>query len=125
MRGRDVVKIAEVIREGVGRLKAIGANVILIDPQFAPRVIEKPDTEQMVALIAATAKRQNVDLFRRFAVMRYWREVTHDGKSAKRIATSLGVGCGDAPCPNLQSTANPDWMRCKRIPQRPSCALAS
>src|SRR6266516_3162455 len=91
LRGHDVVKIAEVIREGVGQLKAIGADVILIDPQFAPRVIEKPDTEQMVALIAATAKRQNVDLFRRFAVMRYWREVTHDGKSAKRIATSLGV----------------------------------
>src|SRR5262249_48930947 len=77
LRGRDVVKIAEVIREGIGRLKAIGADVILIDPQFAPRVIEKPDTEQMVALIAATAKRQNVDLFRRFAVMRYWREVRH------------------------------------------------
>jgi acyl-CoA thioesterase I len=77
LRGRDVVKIAEVIREGVGRLKAIGADVILIDPQFAPRLIEKPDTEQMVALIAATGKRQNVDLFHRFAVMRYWREVRH------------------------------------------------
>jgi acyl-CoA thioesterase I len=77
VRGHDVVKIAEVIREGVGQLKAIGADVILIDPQFAPRVIEKPDSEQMVALIAATAKRQNIDLFRRFAVMRYWREVRH------------------------------------------------
>jgi hypothetical protein len=26
---------------------------------------------------AAVAKRQNIDLFRRFAVMRYWREVRH------------------------------------------------
>jgi acyl-CoA thioesterase I len=77
VRGHDVVKIAEVIREGVGQLKAIGADVILIDPQFAPRVIEKPDSEQMVGLIAATAKRQNIGLFRRFAVMRYWREVRH------------------------------------------------
>ncbi len=71
------MKVAEVIREGVGQLKAIGADVILIDPQFAPRVIEKADSEQMVALIAAAAKRQNIDLFRRFAVMRYWREVRH------------------------------------------------
>ncbi len=42
LRGHDVVKIAEVISEGVGQLKAIGADVILIDPQFAPRVIENP-----------------------------------------------------------------------------------
>src|SRR6266496_2433669 len=77
LRDHDVVKVAEVIREGVGQLKAIGTDVILIDPQFAPRVIEKADSEQMVALIAAAAKRQNIDLFRRFAVMRYWREVRH------------------------------------------------
>jgi acyl-CoA thioesterase I len=77
LRGRDVAKVAEVIREGVGQLKAIGSDVILIDPQFAPRVLEKADSEQMVAFIAVVAKRQNVDLFRRFAVMRYWREVRH------------------------------------------------
>ncbi len=77
LRGHDVVRVAAVIREGVGQLKAIGADVILVDPQFAPRVVEKHDTEQMVALIAATAKRDNIDLFRRFEVMRYWREVGH------------------------------------------------
>jgi acyl-CoA thioesterase-1 len=72
--------------------------VILVDPQFAPRVIEKPDSEQMVGLIAATAKRQNIDLFRRFAVMRYWREVRHvafarsrcPGRSAFCAAPILG-----------------------------------
>jgi acyl-CoA thioesterase I len=97
-RGHDVLKVAEVIREGVGQLKAIGADVILIDPQFAPRVIEKADSEQMVALIAAAAKRQNIDLFRRFAVMRYWREVRHvafarsrcPGRSAFCAAPILG-----------------------------------
>jgi acyl-CoA thioesterase I len=77
LRGRDVVRVAAVLREGVGQLKAIGADVILVDAQFAPRVVEKHDTEQMVALIAATAKRDNIDLFRRFEVMRYWREVGH------------------------------------------------
>ena len=75
LRGHDVRKVAEVIREGIDRLKAIGADVILIDPQFAPRVIEKTDAEQMVGLIAAAAKGQNVGLFHRFAVMRYWSEV--------------------------------------------------
>src|SRR5260370_8949796 len=77
LHGHDVVKVAEVIREGVGQLKAIGADVILIDPQFAPRVIERADSEQMVALIAAAAERQNIYLLRTFAVMRYWREIRH------------------------------------------------
>jgi acyl-CoA thioesterase-1 len=41
LRGRDVVRVAAVLREGVGQLKAIGADVILVDPQFAPRMVEK------------------------------------------------------------------------------------
>jgi len=77
LRGHDIRKVAADVREGLGRLKAIGTDVILMDPQFAPRVIEKGDAEAMVALIAAAAKRDNVDLFHRFAVMREWTEVRH------------------------------------------------
>ena len=77
LRGHDVGKVAEDIHEGVARLKAIGIDVILIDLQFAPRVIEKADAAPMVALISAVAKRDNVDLFRRFAVMREWSETRH------------------------------------------------
>jgi acyl-CoA thioesterase I len=77
LRGRDIRKIAESIADGVGRLRAIGSDVILMDLQFAPRVIEKADAEAMVDLIAAEAKRDNVDLFRRFALMRDWAVVRH------------------------------------------------
>jgi len=77
LRGHDVGKVAEDIHEGVARLKAIGIDVILIDLQFAPRVIEKADAAPMVGLISAVAKRDNVDLFRRFAVMREWSETRH------------------------------------------------
>ena len=52
---------------------AAGADVVLIDPQYAPKVIAKPDADGMVELIAQTAKRNNVDLFQRFAMMRHWR----------------------------------------------------
>ena len=58
------------------RLKASGADVVLIDPQFAPRVIAKAKIESMVSLIATLAKQDNVDLFRRFAVMQSWREAS-------------------------------------------------
>ena len=77
LRGHDVGKVAAGIHEGVARLKAMGIDVVLVDLQFAPRVIEKADAEPMVNLIAAAAKRDNVDLFRRFAVMREWSEARH------------------------------------------------
>jgi acyl-CoA thioesterase I len=66
-----------LIRAGLSKIRAIGADVVLIDPQFAPKVIAKPEAESMVALISATAKREDVDLFRRFDVMRHWRDVDH------------------------------------------------
>jgi acyl-CoA thioesterase-1 len=75
LRDRPIDPGATVLHEGLQRLKAIGADVVLIDPQFAPRVIAKAGTEDMVAQIAAAAKAESVDLFRRFDVMRHWREV--------------------------------------------------
>ena len=65
------------IRDGLKRIRAVGADVVLIDPQFAPKVIVKPEAEHMVELIATTAKREDVDLFRRFDVMKRWRDVDH------------------------------------------------
>jgi acyl-CoA thioesterase-1 len=65
------------IRDGLNKIRAIGADVVLIDPQFAPKVIVKPEAGPMVELIATTAKRENVDLFRRFDVMKHWRDVDH------------------------------------------------
>jgi lysophospholipase L1-like esterase len=69
----------ELIRSGLTKIRNVGADVVLIDPQFAPKVIVKPEAEAMVELIAGIAKRENVDLFRRFEVMRYWRDVDHLG----------------------------------------------
>jgi acyl-CoA thioesterase I len=77
LRDQDPVKVDDGIRVGVERLKAIGVDVILVDLQFAPRVIEKAGAAEMVGRIAADAKRYNVDLFHRFAVMRYWNETRH------------------------------------------------
>jgi hypothetical protein len=63
-----------LLHDGVRRLRAVGSDIVLIDPQFAPKVLAKHDASDMVNLIALTAKEENVDLFHRFAVMRYWRE---------------------------------------------------
>jgi lysophospholipase L1-like esterase len=74
LRDHSLATASHMIREGVRRLKAAGADVVLIDPQFAPRVIAKSEAEVMVGLISAAAKEANVDLFQRFAVMRDWHE---------------------------------------------------
>ena len=60
------------IREGIKKIRSVNADIVLIDPQFAPKVIAKPDAERMVDLIATTAKQEDVDLFRRFEVMKRW-----------------------------------------------------
>lgn len=72
---RPLAPHTALLHDGLARLKATGADVVLIDPQFAPKVIAKPEAEAMVALISQTAKLDNVSLFSRFKLMRHWREV--------------------------------------------------
>jgi hypothetical protein len=64
-----------LLHGGIVRLKANGADVVLIDPQYAPRVLARPNYETMVSLIEQTARIETVGLFRRFALMRHWHEV--------------------------------------------------
>ena len=60
------------IREGLQKIRSVNADVVLIDPQFVPKVIAKPEAERMVEMLSTTAKLQDVDLFRRFDVMKRW-----------------------------------------------------
>jgi lysophospholipase L1-like esterase len=76
LRDDPIAPAGRLIFDGLNRLKASGVDVILIDPQFAPKVLAKADAANMVDLLAHAAKAQNVDLFRRFAVMRHWRQVS-------------------------------------------------
>ena len=61
-----------VINEGLAKLKASGADVILINPQYAPRVLAKSEAGHMVQIISTVASQANVNLFDRFGVMRHW-----------------------------------------------------
>jgi lysophospholipase L1-like esterase len=69
---RDHPAPGEIIRQGVEKLKASGAEVILINPQYAPKIISKPGVGQSVDVITATAHDAEVGLFDRFSVMRHW-----------------------------------------------------
>jgi acyl-CoA thioesterase I len=77
LRDRSLEVHEAQLHRGIEELKAANADVVLIDPQFAPAVNAKSETADMVEQIALAAKQENVDLFRRFAVMRNWYEVQH------------------------------------------------
>jgi hypothetical protein len=65
------------LHQGLVRLKTIGTDVVLIDPQYAPRVITKPNCDGMVSLISAAAKAEHIGVFHRFELMRHWYLVEH------------------------------------------------
>jgi acyl-CoA thioesterase I len=77
LRDKPLGPHSPLLLDGIRRLKAAGADVVLIDPQYVPRVIAKADAEGMVRLIATTAKQGDVDLIRRFAMMRWWHDHEH------------------------------------------------
>jgi lysophospholipase L1-like esterase len=65
------------IREGLAKIHTIGADIVLIDPQFAPKVIEKPEAAHVVALIANTAKLNDINRFPRIDIMKRWHDTDH------------------------------------------------
>ena len=74
--GRPIAPTGLLINEGLRRLKVAGPDVILIDPQYAPKVIARHnerDVDLMVSLISTASLDMHINLFQRFALMRYWR----------------------------------------------------
>jgi acyl-CoA thioesterase I len=77
LRDRSLDKHAQLLRDGIEQLKAINADVMLMDMQYTPAVLAKSEVDGMEDQIELAAKAENVDLFERFAVMRNWSEVQH------------------------------------------------
>jgi acyl-CoA thioesterase I len=98
LRRDDLVADGEWMREGVNLLIRNGIDVVLMDLQYAPRVLERPSYPTMEALVAETADHAGVGLFRRFALMRYWQR-THAPDAPAMIGadglhmTDAGYGC--------------------------------
>ena len=71
----DLDDVAAKIAEGLERLRVEPMDVVLMDPQYVTALLvdDKADvSERMVALISAAAEKANVNLFRRWALMRHW-----------------------------------------------------
>jgi acyl-CoA thioesterase I len=77
MRDHSLSMHAVLLREGIAELKNAGADVVLMDMQYVPKVLAKSETQGMEDQLAIAAKQENVDRFERFAIMRNWYEVQH------------------------------------------------
>jgi len=75
LRNLDPGETAKLVEEGITRIQSVGADVVLIDPQYSPRVNEHAESAgKMMTLLNKTAELRKVGIFPRFAVMKDWHE---------------------------------------------------
>jgi lysophospholipase L1-like esterase len=75
LRNIDPADVAKLVEDGVGRIQAAGSDIVLVDPQYSPRVNEKAENAgKMVKLLGRVAELRKIAVFPRFEVMRDWHE---------------------------------------------------
>jgi lysophospholipase L1-like esterase len=78
LRNLDPAETAKLVEEGVSRIQAAGADLVLVDPQYSPAVNAKAENAgRMIKLLGRVAELRHVGFFPRFEVMRDW----HEGQS--------------------------------------------
>jgi lysophospholipase L1-like esterase len=75
LRNLDPTETANLVEEGIARIQTAGADLVLVDPQYSPRINERPESAgKMVKLLGRVAELRHVGIFPRFEVMRDWHE---------------------------------------------------
>ena len=75
LRNLDPTETGKLVEEGVARIQAAGADLVLVDPQYSPKVTERAESaSRMVKLLGRVAEIRHVGFFPRFEVMREWHE---------------------------------------------------
>jgi lysophospholipase L1-like esterase len=75
LRNLDPAETARQVEQGVARIQAAGADLVLVDPQYSPRITERGESaNRMVRLLGKVAELRHVGIFPRFEVMREWHD---------------------------------------------------
>jgi hypothetical protein len=75
LRNLDPAETAKLVGDGIVQLQAAGTDVVLVDPQYSPKVYERAESaNQMVKLLSKVAAIRHIGIFPRFEVMREWHE---------------------------------------------------
>jgi acyl-CoA thioesterase I len=68
----DAGAAGDVVHDGIARIKAAGSDVMIMNPQYAPAVLQHPRYREMLHALGAVANEEDVPLFPRFSLMRRW-----------------------------------------------------
>ena len=75
LRDLDPAETQKLVEDGVARIQGSGSVVVLVDPQYSPRVYERAESaNKMVRMLNRVASVRHVGIFPRFQVMREWHE---------------------------------------------------
>jgi lysophospholipase L1-like esterase len=70
---RPLDEAGALIDQGLERLKRDSIDVVLMDSQYAPKVLAKQHLPKLREIMSRISRRANVPTFQRFEVMRHWR----------------------------------------------------
>lgn len=65
-------KLAKILRKGIGKARAEGIDMVLMDLPWLPREERYPQYDDYRAVLTKTAQEQGVSLFPRYAMMKGW-----------------------------------------------------
>jgi lysophospholipase L1-like esterase len=75
LRNLDPAEIAKLVEEGIARIQAAGADVVLVDPQYSPAVNQHAEgAGKMMKGLNKVAELRRIGVFPRFEVMKDWHE---------------------------------------------------
>ena len=75
LRNDDPGETAKLVDDGITRIQQAGADLVLVDPQYSPKVNERGESvSKMVTLLGKVAQLRHIGIFPRFEVMRDWHE---------------------------------------------------
>lgn len=69
---RALAEFNSLIVEGLTQIQAIGAEAVLIDTQYSPVLLSKPNLRSLLNLLTIVGRQRRVSVFRRFLIMQYW-----------------------------------------------------
>jgi lysophospholipase L1-like esterase len=93
LRGMPPETFRAAMAAGLARLQAIGADIVLMDNQRAPRILGNPLHLRFEGLMASLAEDQQVPLFSRATLMRDWERA---GRPAAQFLIDDGLHHNDA-----------------------------
>ena len=72
LRDLPVDEFARVTNDGLGRLQAANIDVVLMEPQYSPKLVQRPHYADYIEALRTIAHVSGIPVVRRFDIMRSW-----------------------------------------------------